>query len=108
MAKLHPLAPPKGRRKDTPNPEQAKELRSLVQGCDLSDDEHRPAKDPSGTDTSQGSTEDKDVHAWRDPADEGAEFEDTDGEHDDVFRGEDLSELGVEQVEPEQSELDDC
>ena len=75
-----------------------------MQRRDLRDDHHSPTEDPRRTRTRDRPTEDEDVHARRDPADERADLEDEDGEHDDVFRREDLVELGVDQVEAEQSE----
>lgn len=79
-------------------------LCAVVEWGDLGYDDHGPAEDACCAGAGDGAAKNQDVHAGRDAADERAELEDEDGEHDDVFGGEDLEELGVDEVEGEEGE----
>jgi hypothetical protein len=87
-----------------PNTKQAKVLRPLTQRSELSNDQHTPAEDSRRSDASKRSSEDQNVHVWRDTADERSQLEHEDRKHHDNFRREDLSPLRIEQSEAEESE----
>lgn len=90
--------------RDVPNAKETEILRPLVHRRDLRDDEHPAAEDTRCTGARERPTEDEDVHVRRGATDHTADLEEDDGEADDVFRGEDLGELGVKEVEAEEGE----
>ena len=89
---------------DSHNTDETKVLSSIVQRGKFGDDDHSSTEQTCSSDTSDGSTEDQDVHGGGDTADERSDLEDEDGEHHDVFGGEDLGPLGVDQVKAEKCE----